>query len=68
MSESILPKAARRILTQLSKGVLSVPEAAGKLGGYLDSKMGTEDKSLFRASDPAKRSSTYKQRKGGGGK
>jgi hypothetical protein len=60
MAESRIPKAARKVLGQLAKGVITVAEASTALGAALDKKFGTEKKSLFRPSDPSKRSKTYK--------
>tara|TARA_R110000772_G_scaffold258646_1_gene375931 strand:- start:38 stop:259 length:222 start_codon:yes stop_codon:yes gene_type:complete len=69
------PKSAKQkvmgaVITGILKPTFSFVGAAGRLGAKLDKKFGTENKSLFRPSDPAKRSNTYAKRKskGGGGK
>ena len=49
MSEqSKIPVGVRKILGQVAKGVLTPVEAAGKLGAFLDTKLGTEKKTLFK--------------------
>ena len=60
MAESKIPKGMRKVLGQLAKGVITVAEASTALGTALDKKLGTENKSLFRSSDPSKRSETYR--------
>ena len=49
MSEkSKMPPVVLKILGQVAKGVLTPVEAAGKFGALLDTKAGTEAKTLFK--------------------
>ncbi len=67
-AKSSIPKPLRRIIGGIAKGTLTAVEASTKLGSYFDKKLGTENKSLFRRSDPAKRPETYMKPKSKGSK
>ena len=67
-TESSIPKPLRRIIGGIAKGTYTAVEASTKLGAYFDKKLGTENKSLFRRSDPAKRPETYMKPKNKGSK
>ena len=74
MSESSIPKPIRKIMGQLANGTITLAKASAAMGAALDKKLGTENKSLFRPSDPSKRAETYrttakgKKPKGGAGR
>ena len=42
-----LPAAMKSVLTALAKGTITTVEASGRLGAYLDKKLGTENKTAF---------------------